>query len=149
MLIRSVATTKGRSRISLAPREHCSAFCRLKMPAATLSKLFKGSQCGFVSIVIRILSICYGPACVSNPDRTVPTILLGEDLKIIWQQTSEILSTSFTKLSAADWLQKHSAVSEEDFLREPHRNRFTVVLGRTAHIAYHLGQAKLWERVQT
>jgi len=86
---------------------------------------------------------------VSNPDRTVPTILLGEDVKIIWQQTSEILWTSFTKLSIADWLQKHSAVSEEDFLREPHRNRFTVLLGRTAHIAYHLGQAKLWERVQT
>ena len=86
---------------------------------------------------------------VSNPDRTVPTILLGEDLKIIWQQTSEILWTSFTNLLVADWLQKHSAVSEEDFLREPHRNRFTVVLGRTAHIAYHLGQAKLWERVQT
>ena len=41
---------------------------------------------------------------VSNPDRTVPTILLGEDLKIIWQQTSEILWTSFTKLSVADWL---------------------------------------------
>jgi len=86
---------------------------------------------------------------VSNPDRTVPAILLGEDLKLIWQETSEILWTSFTKLSIADWLQKHGAVSEEDFLREPHRNRFTVVLGRTAHIAYHLGQAKLWERVQT
>ena len=85
---------------------------------------------------------------VSNPDRTVPNILLGEDLKIIWQQTSEILWTSFTKLSVADWLQKHSAVSEEDFFREPHRNRFNVVLGRTAHIAYHVGQAKLWERVQ-
>src|SRR5438876_9430559 len=52
---------------------------------------------------------------VSNPDRTVPTILLGEDLKIIWQQTSEILWTGFSKLSVADWLQKHSAVSEEDF----------------------------------
>ena len=86
---------------------------------------------------------------VSNPDRTVPNILLGEDLKIIWQQTSEILLTSFTKLSVADWLQKHRAMSEEDFLREPHRNRFTVVLGRTAHIAYHVGQAKLWEGVQT
>src|ERR1700745_1690596 len=67
MLIRSVATTKGRSRISLAPREHCSAFCRLKMPAATLSKSFKGSQCGFVLIPTRILSICYGPACRWNP----------------------------------------------------------------------------------
>jgi hypothetical protein len=86
---------------------------------------------------------------VSNPDRTVPTILLGEDLKIIWQETSQILWTGFSKLSVADWLQKHGAVSEEDFLREPHRNRFTILLARTAHIAYHLGQAKLSERVQT
>ncbi len=86
---------------------------------------------------------------VSNPDRTVPTILLGEDLKIIWQETSQILWAGFSKLSAADWLQKHGAVSEEDFLREPHRNRFNILLARTAHIAYHLGQAKLSERVQT
>jgi len=89
---------------------------------------------------------------VSNPDRTVPTvptILLGEDLKIIWQETTQILWTGFSKLSVADWLQKHGAVSEEDFLREPHRNRFTILLARTAHIAYHLGQAKLSERVQT
>ena len=85
---------------------------------------------------------------VSNPDRTVPTILLGEDLKIIWQETSQILWTGFSKLSVADWLQRHAAVSEEDFLREPHRNRFTILLGRTVHIAYHLGQAKLSERVQ-
>jgi hypothetical protein len=86
---------------------------------------------------------------VSNPDRTVPTILLGEDLKIIWQETSQILWRGFSKLSVADWMQKHGAVSEEDFLREPHRNRFTILLARTAHIAYHLGQAKLSERVQT
>ena len=86
---------------------------------------------------------------VSNPDRTVPTILLGGDLKIIWQESSQILWTGFSKLTVAEWLQKHSAVSEEDFLREPHRNRFTTLLGRTAHIAYHLGQAKLSEGVQT
>ena len=86
---------------------------------------------------------------VSNPDRTIPNILLGEDLKIIWQETSQILWTGFSKLSAAEWLRKHGAVSEEDFLREPHRNRFTVLLSRTAHIAYHLGQANLSGRVQT
>ena len=83
---------------------------------------------------------------VSNPDRTVPTISLGEDLKVIWQQTSQIFWTGFSKLSVADWLEKHGAVSEEDFLREPHRNRFTILLARTAHIAYHLGQVKLSER---
>ena len=86
---------------------------------------------------------------VSNPDQTVPTILSGEDLKTIWQETSQILWAGFSKLSVADWLQKNESVSEEDFLREPHRNRFTVLLGRAAHIAYHVGQAKLSERVQT
>ena len=84
---------------------------------------------------------------VSNPDRTVTNILSGAELKTIWQETNQILWTGFLKLSAAEWLQKHGAVSEEDFLRDPHRNRFTVLLGRTAHIAYHLGQAKLSERV--
>src|SRR5260370_33915019 len=86
---------------------------------------------------------------VSNPDRTVPTILLRENLKIIWHKTSQILWTGFSKLSVADWLQKHAAVSEQDFLREPHRNRFTILLGRTVHIAYHLGQAssrREWNR---
>src|SRR6202048_5305635 len=29
--------------------------------------LFKGSQCGFVSIPTRVLSISCGPACLSNP----------------------------------------------------------------------------------
>jgi len=86
---------------------------------------------------------------VSNPDRTVTTILSGGELKIIWQETNQILWTGFSKLSVPDWLQKHGAVSEEEFLRDPHRNRFTVLLGRTAHIAYHVGQAKLSERVQT
>jgi hypothetical protein len=86
---------------------------------------------------------------VSNLDRTVPAILLGEGLKIIWQETNQILWTEFSKLSVADWPQKHGAVSEEDSLREPHRNRFTFLLGRTAHIAYHLGQALLSEKVQT
>ena len=79
---------------------------------------------------------------VSNPDRTVPAILLGEDFKIIWQETSQLLWTGFSKLSVADWLQKHGAVSEEDFLREPHRNRFTILLGRTAHIAITFGPGK-------
>ena len=79
---------------------------------------------------------------VSNPDRTVPTILLGEDLKIIWQETSQILWTGFSKLSVADWLQKHGAVSEEDFLREPHRNRFTILLGQNSAYRLSLGPGK-------
>src|ERR1700730_1450104 len=48
----------------------------------------------------------------------------------------EAVGEGISKFSAADWAQRHTAVSEEDFEREPHRNRFTVLLERTAHLAY-------------
>lgn len=80
---------------------------------------------------------------VSNPDRRLGKTLPGKELKRIWEGTNDTLWAAFSKLSPSDWLQKHTAVSEEDFAREPHRNRFTVLLGRTGHLAYHLGQAML------
>jgi hypothetical protein len=42
--------------------------------------------------------------------------------------------------SVAELLQ---GISPEDFVREPPRNRYTSLLGRTAHLAYHYGQAVL------
>ena len=48
---------------------------------------------------------------VSNPDRTVPTILLGEDVKIIWQETSEILWTGFSRLSVAEFYSAERRIS--------------------------------------
>ena len=80
---------------------------------------------------------------VSNPDRSVPAILTGEDLKAIWNQIEEILWTELCQLSASEWLQKHDSVSADDFAREPYRNRFSILLDRTAHLAYHFGQVKL------
>jgi hypothetical protein len=53
------------------------------------------------------------------------------------------LRAGFATLSPADWLQKHASVSEEDFAKEPLRNRFAILLTRTNHLSYHLGQAIL------
>jgi hypothetical protein len=53
------------------------------------------------------------------------------------------LFEGFASLSAADWLKKHGAVSAEDFVKEPLRNRLAILLGRTNHLAYHLGQLAL------
>ena len=80
---------------------------------------------------------------ISNPDRSVPLTVSEQSLKAAWQEINEKLWEGFSKFSASDWAQRHTAVSEQDFEREPHRNRFTVLLGRTAHLAYHLGQATL------
>jgi len=80
---------------------------------------------------------------ISNPDRSSQNIPSGAELKPIWDEVNDALWAAFTNLLPADWTQKHTAVSEEDYKLEPHRNRFTILLGRTAHLAYHFGQAKL------
>ena len=80
---------------------------------------------------------------VSSPDKTVDLTLSPEKLKHIWDEVNERLWTGICNLSPSEWLQKHTAVSDADFIREPHRNRFAVLLGRTAHLAYHFGQAVL------
>ncbi|MFM7485578.1 MAG: hypothetical protein ACKO13_01525 [Cytophagales bacterium] len=55
----------------------------------------------------------------------------------------EALDKAFKSWSEADWLMRHTAVSEEDFKKEPHRNRLNVMLSRVSHKASHLGQIAL------
>ncbi len=83
------------------------------------------------------------PIFVKNPDRAITNTLSGEELKRIWDETNQLLWMAFSTLSPSDWVQKHTAISDEDFLREPHRNRLSVLLSRAGHISYHLGQAIL------
>ena len=83
---------------------------------------------------------------ISNPDKSVQLTVSGQTLKSAWQEINQKLWEGMAKFSAGDWAQRHTAVSEQDFEREPHRNRFAVLLGRSAHVAYHVGQAALAER---
>ena len=80
---------------------------------------------------------------LSNPDRSQQKILSGEELKSVWDEINRSLWSAFSKWTPSEWLQKHTSVSDADFVKEPHRNRFTILLGRTSHLAYHLGQANL------
>ncbi len=80
---------------------------------------------------------------LANPDRSAASLPSATAIKRAWDEIHEALWSAFTKLSAADWLAKHTAVSDEEFVREPHRNRYTVMLSRTSHIAFHYGQAIL------
>jgi hypothetical protein len=82
-------------------------------------------------------------AFISNPDKNQAGVPSAELVRKAWIDVNARLLAGFASLSAADWLKKHNAVSEEDFLKEPSRNRFAVLLGRTNHLAYHLGQTAL------
>jgi len=80
---------------------------------------------------------------ISNPDKTQADVPSVELVRKAWTEVNTRLFEGFASLSAADWLKKHAAVSEEDFLKEPLRNRLAILLSRTNHLAYHLGQTAL------
>ncbi len=82
-------------------------------------------------------------AFVSNPDKSQAAIPSHEQVRQAWNVVNAELSKGFEKMSWSDWAQRHSAVSEEDFAKDTSRNRFAILLNRTNHLSYHLGQAVL------
>src|SRR2546425_13313146 len=82
-------------------------------------------------------------AFVSNPDKSQAAIPSHEQVRRAWNAVNAELWKGFETMSWSDWLQRHSAVSEEDFAKDASRNRFAVLLSRTNHLSYHLGQAVL------
>ena len=82
-------------------------------------------------------------AFISNPDRSRADIPSHEQVRVAWNVVNAELWKRFEKMSWPDWAQRHSAVSEEDFAKDASRNRFAVLLSRTNHLSYHLGQAVL------
>lgn len=83
---------------------------------------------------------------VSPVDHAPLQVPSAPELKQIWAELDLVLWAEFQKLSPSEWLQRHQSISPEDFVREPHRNRYASLLGRTAHLAYHYGQAILAKR---
>jgi hypothetical protein len=82
-------------------------------------------------------------AFISNPDRSQANIPSHEQVRAAWTVVNTELWKGFEKMSWNDWIQPHSAVSEDDFAKDASRNRFAVLLSRTNHLSYHLGQAVL------
>jgi len=77
------------------------------------------------------------------PDKTVTEIPSVTELRIFWNNQCEVLKQKFDDLKPEEWLTKHTAVSAEDFAKEPNRNKLNIILTRTTHLAYHTGQLVL------
>ena len=77
---------------------------------------------------------------IKNPDKSGIEKPVTKDLRKYWSDVNDKLSQHFNQLRADEWFQKHNSVSDEDFKKEPHRNKLNVLLNRTNHLAYHLGQ---------
>jgi uncharacterized damage-inducible protein DinB len=74
------------------------------------------------------------------PDKSGEIFPSVAELKKCWNEVSAKLADRFASMKSEDWFSRHTAVSAEDFSKEPHRNKLNVLLNRTAHQAYHLGQ---------
>jgi DinB superfamily len=83
-------------------------------------------------------------AFITHPDRTFPQDPLEPPaLRSAWSEVNAKLLAGFEKLRPEEWLERHDAVSAEDFAKEPLRNRLAVLLSRTQHTSMHEGQMRL------
>jgi hypothetical protein len=83
---------------------------------------------------------------VAAPDKTNIEFPSTASLRQYWTALHEQLAEKFQHLTAEEWFQRHHSMTDEDFIKEPHRNKLSVLLNRTSHIAYHLGQVALIEK---
>jgi len=77
---------------------------------------------------------------VEQPDKSGQKFPSVSELKTYWNNVTETLRQHFNNLTIDEWLTRHMSVSEEDFAKEPHRNKLNIVINRTNHQSYHLGQ---------
>jgi uncharacterized damage-inducible protein DinB len=80
---------------------------------------------------------------ITSPDRARPDPVSAAEIKQAWSEVNGKLTAAFEKLTPQQWLEKHTAVSDEDFAKDPTRNRLAVLMSRTNHAAFHTGQAAL------
>jgi DinB family. len=77
---------------------------------------------------------------IKNPEKSGLEKPSVEELRNYWNEVNTKLAEHFNQFTPEERFQKHTSVSEEDFKKEPHRNRLNVLVSRTNHLSYHRGQ---------
>lgn len=86
------------------------------------------------------------PLFLHLPDKAADAIPSALQLRQQWKDVNETLSNHIKNLPADDWFTRCSSISEEDFIKEPHRNRLNVLLDRIIHLSNHRGQLLLLKK---
>ena len=77
---------------------------------------------------------------LKSPDGSGKEMPSLAELRNRFHVVTDALNAHFRKMSTAEWLSRHTAVSEEDFAKEPMRNKLNIVITRTNHLVSHMGQ---------
>ncbi len=80
---------------------------------------------------------------VVKPDGEADGLPNASTLRNYWKDVHEKLSQKFSQMTVDEWFSRHMDISEQDFAKEPMRNKLNVLINRTNHLAYHYGQLRL------
>jgi hypothetical protein len=80
---------------------------------------------------------------IKSPDKATAQIPSIAALRSFWANQCEVMQQKFDRLTPEEWFEKHTAVTAEDFAKEPHRNKLNIIITRTSHLQYHMGQLVL------
>ncbi len=78
-----------------------------------------------------------------TPDKSSLQNTSITELRQRWAAVHERLRNEFEALPADAWLARHESMTDDDFEKDSLRNKLSVLLSRTNHIAYHFGQMRL------
>ncbi len=77
---------------------------------------------------------------VNQPDKSGQEMPSSAVLKANLKEVTSVLNSAISNLSPEQWFSKHTAVSESDFINQPYRNKLNIIINRSNHMAYHIGQ---------
>lgn len=80
---------------------------------------------------------------IKQPDTKTTQIATASELREMFEKQNIQLQEKFQTMTSEQWMEKHTAVSQEDFEKEPHRNKLNIIITRTSHLQYHTGQISL------
>lgn len=80
---------------------------------------------------------------IKSPDKAVADLPSVKELRAYWSNQCEVMKQKIESMKTDQWFEKHTAVSAEDFEKEPHRNKLNIIITRTTHLTYHTGQLVL------
>ncbi len=82
------------------------------------------------------------PVFIDAADRTTELPAVAQ-VREQWKLVHYTLMGHITRLPPEVWFTRHASITEEDFEKEPHRNRLNLLMNRTNHLSYHRGQLAL------
>ena len=80
---------------------------------------------------------------LKEADKSTELKVSVAELRNMWDDQISLFKEKLDSMTPEAWFEKHTAISAEDFEKEPHRNKLNVMITRTSHLQYHTGQLVL------